>query len=283
MTAVSLEMLQTGFCTLPERVVLPDRGLSRIRLAATVALIRHPRCGFILYDTGYTKRFFEQTRRFPARLYAIATPVTLHPEDTAKAQLLARGIDPAAVGTIILSHFHADHTGGLRDFPEARFIYLQEAFLAVRGLSGLPAILQGVLPGLLPDDFEKRSEPPDRTAMKPLDAEYEPFSEGIDLFGDGSVVGVELPGHACGQLGVFVRTADKTFFLVADACWHRRAFEDLIMPHRITHLLHADMAQYAVTLQKIRYLFLARPDIRIIPCHCVNTLQEERGVSPRAG
>lgn len=47
-----------------------------------------------------------------------------------------------------------------------------------------------------------------------------PFEQGYDLFSDGSVFAIALPGHAKGQYGVvFQDQNNETVFLCADACW----------------------------------------------------------------
>ena len=87
---------------------------------------------------------------------------------------------------LIISHFHADHIGGLADFPNAQYIFFKEAFESVQGKQGWGAVKLAFLPGHLPPDFEQRS-----TAVKPdqlqsLSGKYAPFEQGIDLFGDGT-------------------------------------------------------------------------------------------------
>jgi len=49
--------------------------------------------------------------------------------DTPGRILAARGIDPASVDTVILTHLHFDHAGSLREFPNAG-LWVQEAEMA---------------------------------------------------------------------------------------------------------------------------------------------------------
>ena len=47
-----------------------------------------------------------------------------------------------------------------------------------------------------------------------------PLSLGaIDLFGDGLLHLVCLPGHARGQIGLLIKLASRYLMLLADACW----------------------------------------------------------------
>ena len=68
----------------------------------------------------------------------------------------------------MLSHFHADHTVGLRDFPNARILYKRDAYTAVNDLGLLASVKAGCLPGLLLDDFEEQSPFIDETPRRRL-------------------------------------------------------------------------------------------------------------------
>lgn len=272
-STVRLTFLPTGYCTQNEAIVL--RTSSRtLRFPALVTLIEHPQQGYLLFDTGYTQRFFDSTQHLPFRLYRWLTPVFLKAEETAIEQLAARGIDATQIKTIILSHFHADHLCGLLDFPEARFIYFADAYASVAGKQGMAALRAAFLPGTLPTDFEQRSTPIERSQLCTLPAAYAPFSEGVDLLGDGSLIAVPIPGHAIGQLGLFVNTEQGTVFLAADAVWHSRAVREAILPHPITRLIFASWKDYVDSFNKVCQLHRNRPDIRIIPYHCEEVWQK---------
>ncbi|MCB1134911.1 MAG: MBL fold metallo-hydrolase, partial [Chlamydiia bacterium] len=213
MLKVGLRFLNTGYCKALERITLRQGGWRLIRCPALVALIEHPTQGAILFDTGYASHVLNESRRFPLRLYRSITPMHFTPEQSAAAQLHRLGV--GEVSTIVLSHFHADHVGGLKDFPGARFVYLKEAYDAVHGRSGWNALRKAFIPGLIPEDFLERSDViTDATPRVALP--YESFPWGYDLLGDHSLVGVPLPGHADGQMGLWIPNSDQgPVFLVA--------------------------------------------------------------------
>jgi glyoxylase-like metal-dependent hydrolase (beta-lactamase superfamily II) len=266
---MKLTVLDAGFCTAPEHLTLGS-GTWRARpLPALFTLLEHPRFGPILFDTGYGLQFFSETGRFPLSLYPKLTPVTLRESDLAVQRLARRGLRPEEVGHILISHFHADHVSALRDFPKARLLYFPEAWQAVAGRQGWQALRSAFVPGLLPPDFETRGQAVGPARQRPLPPEYAPFMQGVDVFGDESAWAVRLPGHAIGQMGLFVRTDDgQQYFLVADACWHTQAIRTNHGPHPLANLIFANPTQYRQTLGQLHQFHLNQPQVHMIPSHC---------------
>ena len=273
-TFLTLQLLVGGYCQHPGFVINPRRGnWAAQQFPAMFALLRHPTQGLILYDTGYTPRFFTETAHFPASLYRWVTPVVCPPAQTAVAQLAGLGIRPADISLIILSHFHADHVGGLLDFPQARLLYLRAALDPdFRQRSVLGNLRRGLLPGLLPPDLAERSTFAEHLPQRRL-VGCGPFEMGYDLLGDGSLLGIDVSGHAPGQLGLLLTaTGGQPVFLVADACWTHRAFENLEMPSPVVRLIKHDMPQYRAQIQQLHALAAARPDILLVPSHCPTSI-----------
>jgi glyoxylase-like metal-dependent hydrolase (beta-lactamase superfamily II) len=228
----------------------------QLRFYATAVLLEHPQHGRVLFDTGYSSRFMEETQHWPYRLYRMLTPVTLTEPGGVIELLRKRGIDPRSVGDIIVSHWHADHIGGLRDFPWARLHTSAAAWRSVQGLRGTAALRRAFLPGLVPEGAEQR--------MRWL-------AEGDDVFGCGTMRVLDLPGHAIGQIGVrFTDHAGRKVLLAADACWLSPAFREMRMPHAVTRLLH-DWPVYQRSLERLHRLHCDEPDLMILPCHCPET------------
>ncbi|MCS7460956.1 MBL fold metallo-hydrolase [Paenibacillus doosanensis] len=264
---VACFVLEAGCCTHPQWVTLRGGSRRPVRFPALFALIEHPRLGYMLFDTGYTQRFFRETARWPYSLYAKMTPVRFTERESAVQQLRRRGIEPEAVRHIIISHFHADHVAGLRDFPNADFLFLQEAYDAVRRRTGWNAVMAGYLPGLLPDDFEARAQPIDESKQAELPPGF-PFERGLDLLGDGSLIAVDVPGHAAGQIGLLLSAGGEMHFLCADAVWSSLAYRENRPPHPLAGLIMSDRRKYKDSFERVRRLHKLYPDIRIVPSHC---------------
>lgn len=269
MTEVRVTILETGYCVHPEHVVLRNRRARTMRFPAMFALLEHPTRGAILFDTGYGQGYVDASRTLTGRIYNAVTPVTTSLERFAAPQLRSRGIDPGDVELIVASHFHADHVAGLADFPRARYVYFRSAWQDVARLKGLRALRKGFLPSLIPANFEARSLPIEEHAFQTLDPALRPFERGADLLGDGSLMAVPLPGHAAGQIGLFVRRKEGApLLLAADACWTSRSFREEIMPSSVTRLLFDNTRQYRGTLGLLAELHRRRPDLEILPSHC---------------
>jgi len=265
---VELLLLSGGYCLHPEFVTLRG-GLRRpAAYPAGFACIRHPTIGWILFDTGYSRRFRELTKFPPRSFYRWTTPVEFREENAAVRQLAGLGIAAEEIRYVILSHFHADHIGGARDFPSARFLYPLASYEAVRSLGSVRATRAGFIAGLLPDKFEETALPIEREAARVPLADGIPFPEGRDLFGDGSLIAIPLPGHAAGQIGLLLSTASAEVLLCADAAWSSRALRENRPPHPVAGLVMDDRAAYRVTFERLREWQASDPELVVVPSHC---------------
>lgn len=267
---LNLRLMTTGYTPQPARLIEHGQRGKTWKIQATFAIIEHPKEGLTLFDTGYSSRFFEATRRLPYRLYRYLTPVEMQPSWNAVEVLRRSGIEPLDVRRIIVSHFHGDHIGGLRDFPSADFVASRTAWENVQGRRGLAAMKRGFLPTLLPDDFAAR--------LHLIDDFHDPGFEALgrshDLFGDGSLKLFSLPGHAVGQMGALVTTAEATKFLVADATWTRRTLSEELpftLPFR---LLAESKRDLEATRRRLVNFHQQHPEIELIPTHCPQVAEQ---------
>lgn len=269
-TALRCRFLDTGFCLAHEHVLIEGGAHRQVACHSLVALLEHPQHGWLLWDAGYAPHMLTATQRFPYSLYRLATPLRLRPELAVAAQLPRLGLSPADVRTVLISHFHADHVAGLRDFPNSRFVALDAAWASVRGLRGLKALRRAFVPALLPRDFAARLTLLPQFTGEPLPG----LGPTHDFYGDGSLLLVKLPGHARGQIGALAQTEHGPILLVADACWLAQSVREQRGPSRIGGLIADDTRALAATIARLHAFAQARPAVWIVPSHCPETFAE---------
>ena len=267
---IAFDLLRVGSCQHPECIVMRGSRWKTGEFPALIGLLRHPTLGLILYDTGYAKRFQDATKTMPECLYRMVTPVRLAPEEELLSQLSERGIKPEEIGTIIISHFHADHIAGLRDFPKARLLSTKAELTEMTKKPRLARVARGFLSSLLPEDLETRTTYAEDAQEIPTGLASLPI--GHDLLGDGSLIGIQLPGHTKSQLGILFQNQDNLrTFLVADGCWKIEGLEKRALPSRITALLFASWTDYETTFRKLAEIHQSADRPTIIPSHCQTT------------
>ncbi len=272
MVKVNFSLESAGYCESEEAFVLRGNPFKTIKFYATFAHIEHPLHGHILFDTGYTRRFYDLTKKLPFKIYAKITKVFITEEQEAKAVLARKGISPSEISYIIISHFHADHIGGLRDFDNAKFICSEVAFNDVKDKKGFFALKKGFIPPLMPEDFEERVMfiPFDST-QKSIDG----LGKVVDFFNDGSILFCQLDGHAKGQIGAIVN-ADKKIFLISDAAWVEENYSKLHFPSPLVRLFFDSWSDFKDSLYRVRDYYVSNPDVEIIPSHCEKTYRKIR-------
>jgi len=181
-------------------------------------------------------------------------PVSWNPENSFSYQLQQLGLAPEQINQVILTHLHPDHIGGLKDFPQARFILSEECsdLLIHSKTSDL------IFENMLPEDMTERVNPISLLKTSPLKG-----FRGTDLWNDGSIWLIDLPGHAKGQMGIFF--PEKNLFYLADALWDMAFINYSLkfIPRRIQYHYPA----YKESLEKIKNLMLHQKEIRLFTSH----------------
>ncbi len=182
-------------------------------MVAHVLVVERPE-GLLLVDSGYGRADGADPKRLGQPFRAVVRPV-LDPAETVHAQLVARGLDPADVTDVVLTHLDLDHAGGLADFPGAR-VHVHEAELAaataptLRERSRYLAVQWAHGPQWLTHATAGES--------------WMGLSAVSALPGTGASAGevllVPLHGHTRGHCGVAVRTADGWLLHAGDAYFH---------------------------------------------------------------
>lgn len=261
-----ITVFEAGYCTHPGCMALKGAGWRICRFPARSWLLEAGERRW-LWDTGYASWFERATRSGIFQLYRRVTPVSFNPDEAMVRQLHAIGMMPADLSGLILSHFHADHIAGLRDFPDVPLIASGEGWQQTRHLRGFAALRQGFVPALIPEAFEANLLALESFPRQQLPEALQPFSEGYILPGsNGEILLVPLPGHASGHIGAFIQTDSGWTLLASDAAWTPANYREMRGPSRMANLIMADPAAYYRTLEKLHQLWLGGR-VQILLCH----------------
>ena len=269
---VEFEILYTGYCMAPEAIAIKSGKRKSIRFHANVVLIKHPTEGYILFDTGYAPRFFEVTAKWPEKMQALSTPAVIEEEWSVIHQLKEKGISSQDIPHLVISHYHADHISGLKDFPHSRFYSMKSAYDQMQKHKGFAGVRRGLISKLMPEDIGERISFFDEWKQE---ARTDTFAFHYDMFEDGSIRIVQLPGHARGQIGLLLNEGnDEPVFLAADGFWLTDSLDQNVLPNSIVKLFFDDWKAYKESFQKIRKYRLDHPETNIISCHCPKIFEE---------
>ena len=270
MKRVRFHWLEGGRCRHLEKSTLASGRWRVVDYSSFFGVLEHE-SGLYLFDTGYSPRFFEATKRFPEKLYSLATPVTCGEHDTCAAQLGGLGFSAEDVKGIFISHFHADHMAALHDFPKAKVYFSAEGLRKMEGLSRFSQVRNGFLSSLVPADIWARAVPLEHAQPAALPSSLAPFTEGFDLLGDGSVLAVPLEGHMKGHTGIYFECGRGGVLLLGDAVWHSASIRENVGPLAVARLLIRDWATYLGTIRRLHELHKrheAGGELHLVPSHC---------------
>ncbi len=192
---------------------------NRWRVPCPAFLIRHPSAGTILVDTGLHPSITSDPAENFGRLGARVSAPDLAKGEDVPAQLRARGIEPSAVGAVVMTHLHYDHASAISEFSNSTIVISEAEWNDAT--SGSQPAMRGYRPAHYDFVFDYRTVDFQRGAV----SSYATFGRTFDLFGDGSIRLVYLPGHSAGHMGVVAHLGQRDFVIGGDAVYTYRQIE----------------------------------------------------------
>jgi N-acyl homoserine lactone hydrolase len=162
-------------------------------LVGSCYLIRHAD-HYMLWDTGIPGGIVGHPLQTPVLRATLSSRIV--------DQLARIAIRPEQVSVMGISHYHFDHVGQAADFRQARLIM---------GAGDLE-VLRGAAPQVR--DMAQALQPWLQGGGTVTEARGD-----VDVFEDGRVVMLSLPGHTPGHYGLLVRLASGPVLLSGDT-WH---------------------------------------------------------------
>ena len=152
----------------------------------------------LLWDTGFPAAWKGQERDLGE--------LTVKEDKTIAEQLQQLGLKPADIDIVGISHMHSDHTGQASEFSNAELLIGTKDFEETKGKD---------------DPFGP---------WRKEGAKVHSAQGDVDVFGDGSVVALHLPGHTPDHMALLVKLASGPVLLTGDLYHSREAREKRGVP-----------------------------------------------------
>ncbi len=207
---MKMHFLSGGRLRMRKNIFLPAAERSEtIELPVSSVLLRHGQAN-VLFDTGCHPTVAEAPEARWGGLAKLMVPI-MQPGEHVLTGLAALGLAPEDIDVVINSHLHPDHCGCNEFFRNATFLVHAEEMAAARA-PGSEAM------GYIAVDWN-------------LPMPVDEIAGQRDVFGDGRVVLLPLPGHTPGSIGALTRLERSgTFLLAGDTVSLRETLDTDIIP-----------------------------------------------------
>ena len=194
-----------------------------IWLPVSVYLIEHPK-GLILVDTGWHRDMSPegvydkaaQIKSLGSRVLYNVNQGQIPLGEAVDEQLEAMGIKPADLDYVLLTHLDCDHANGLRAVKDAKHIIVAQEELDCARKNGFIRYKKKWWEGV---------------ELQTIDwnGTEGPAQKSFDLFGDGSIKMINIPGHCDGLCAVKITREDGRYVLLfSDGGYATKSWKEMI-------------------------------------------------------
>jgi N-acyl homoserine lactone hydrolase len=225
-------------------------------------VVRHPTQGMYIVDSGVEKALRDDPDRAAVRglvaKFMHREKLKIH---MPLGAWLAAQNQP--LRGVLLTHLHLDHVMGIPDVPKGTPIFTgpgetgAQAFMNIVVRPSIDRELEGQAPI---EEWQYQADPGGR------------FKGVLDVFGDGSLWALSVPGHTRGSTAYLARTPKGAVLLTGDTCHTAWGWDNDVEPGSFT----ADHAGNAESLAHLRTLVREHPTIDVRLGHQTMTPSSEK-------
>lgn len=226
---------------------LSDNPAEPIQIYAHV--LRHPTQGVFLVDTGVSEKILADPGRYGLhwllRKFMPLDAIQIRkPTEQIVEQL------PGKLEGVLFTHLHIDHISGMPDIAPTVPLYVGGGEASTPSFLNL--FVQGASDALLDGKAPLRE-------LAPAGAKDEPLSGVVDVFGDGSLFALNVPGHTPGSVAYLARTPQGPVLLTGDTCHTSWGWTHSVEPGSYTE----DQPMNRRSLLALRALAERHPGLRV--------------------
>lgn len=224
---MKMHVLSGGRLRMKKNIYFPDADdKETVELPVSCMLMKHGQ-GNVLFDTGCHPGILDNPEARWGKLAQHMTPI-MPPGDHVLNGLKAVGLGPDDIDVVVCSHFHTDHCGCNEFFRKSTIVVHLQELEAARAPDANNR-------GYIAADWDHP------IPVKLIDGQ-------TDLFGDGRITLIPLPGHTPGSIGALVKL-DRSgeLLLASDALSIRANLDREVVPKNTR-----DIDQFLQSFSEIR-------------------------------
>lgn len=253
-------LFHCGWIRVPRPAFVAGTRLDFPRLPFLAGLAVHTELGPILIDAPFGRSGFKHLGKFIGTI-ARTAGFTFDTDWSVSARIEQLGYRVDEVEHVCMTHMHFDHTGGLSEVAEATIYISDTEWEHVTSLEGKHALRGGVQV----EDFVGLS---DQVQTYSMPAHFDVAPDGHDIFGDGSIRAVGLPGHSVGHVGLMLGFEDDSNILLAgDTAFDNSQISSSKSLGYFPRQVADSRREVKRSLRALRSFHAAHPDVQIVPSH----------------
>ena len=215
-------------------------------------VLQHPSKGGFLIDTGVSRRLLADPSKYGVN-WMIRQFMPLEKIKIKQStEEIVRQM-PGGLQGVFLTHMHIDHIAGMPDIAGNVPVYVGKGESSSSSFQNI--FVRGASDGLMPATLSLRewafTAPPSSAAAT--------LESIVDVFGDGSLFAIHVPGHTPGSTAYLARTVDGPVLLVGDTSHTDWGWRHGVEPGSYT----GDQALNLQSLQALKALAARHPKLKI--------------------